>query len=268
MKKPKSLQRPINPNFISGIYNYCDRWCERCEFTSRCLNFEMSEERSKDTENNSNSESTWKALEQNLKETMEMIQYIAYEKGIDLDNIEIDAEDEKRKTNRQESSKNHQLFIASKNYANIVHNWLNNEYDYIKEKEKELNDNLKLGTEENRTLSSFNGILDSLEIIRWYNLFISAKIYRALSSDIDFYNDEEMRDFPKDSDGSAKVALIAIDRSIAAWGCLQKHFAEKFDDILDILALLEKIRKKTEKCFPNARSFVRPGFDTGENPKA
>ena len=28
-----------NPNFISGIHNYCDRWCERCPFTARCMNF-------------------------------------------------------------------------------------------------------------------------------------------------------------------------------------------------------------------------------------
>jgi hypothetical protein len=34
-----------NPNFITGIYNYCDRWCERCAFTSRCLNFEMGNEK-------------------------------------------------------------------------------------------------------------------------------------------------------------------------------------------------------------------------------
>lgn len=26
-----------NPNFVSRIYNYCDRWCERCRFTSRCF---------------------------------------------------------------------------------------------------------------------------------------------------------------------------------------------------------------------------------------
>src|SRR5258705_2000420 len=26
-----------NPDLISGIYNYCDRWCERCPLTSRCL---------------------------------------------------------------------------------------------------------------------------------------------------------------------------------------------------------------------------------------
>jgi len=22
--------------FVSGIHNYCDRWCERCTFTARC----------------------------------------------------------------------------------------------------------------------------------------------------------------------------------------------------------------------------------------
>ncbi|MCB0550950.1 MAG: hypothetical protein KDD19_25495 [Phaeodactylibacter sp.] len=34
---------------IPGIYNYCDRWCERCSFTSRCLLYaqeqELTEER-------------------------------------------------------------------------------------------------------------------------------------------------------------------------------------------------------------------------------
>ena len=25
-----------DPRLISGIYNYCDRWCERCAFVERC----------------------------------------------------------------------------------------------------------------------------------------------------------------------------------------------------------------------------------------
>jgi hypothetical protein len=33
---------------------------------------------------------------------------------------------------------------------------------------------------------------------------------------------EILEEFPKDSDGSAKVALIAIDRSMAAWGHMHK----------------------------------------------
>jgi hypothetical protein len=31
------LKLASDPKFIPGIYNYCDRWCERCRFTSRCL---------------------------------------------------------------------------------------------------------------------------------------------------------------------------------------------------------------------------------------
>lgn len=26
-------------DFISGIFNYCDRWCERCDFAARCRVF-------------------------------------------------------------------------------------------------------------------------------------------------------------------------------------------------------------------------------------
>jgi hypothetical protein len=29
----------IRDGFIVGIFNYCDRWCERCAFTSRCRVF-------------------------------------------------------------------------------------------------------------------------------------------------------------------------------------------------------------------------------------
>jgi len=30
---------------ISGIYNYCDRWCEKCLYTNRCLLFKQEAER-------------------------------------------------------------------------------------------------------------------------------------------------------------------------------------------------------------------------------
>ncbi len=33
-----------NPDLISGIYNYCDRWCERCPLTSRCLVYATEQE--------------------------------------------------------------------------------------------------------------------------------------------------------------------------------------------------------------------------------
>jgi len=41
------------------------------------------------------------------------------------------------------------------------------------------------------------------------------------------------RNFLKDYDGSAKVALIAIDPSIAAREQMREHFQQRRDDILD-----------------------------------
>ena len=30
---------------ISGIYDYCDRWCEKCSYTNKCLLFKREAER-------------------------------------------------------------------------------------------------------------------------------------------------------------------------------------------------------------------------------
>jgi hypothetical protein len=75
---------------------------------------------------------------------------------------------------------------------------------------------------------------------------------------------EILEGFPRDSDGSEKVALIAMDRSLAAWGELYHHFPESQDEILDLLVHLDRLRRRTEQEFPAAREFVRPGFDEVE----
>jgi hypothetical protein len=78
--------------------------------------------------------------------------------------------------------------------------------------------------------------------------------------------DKDLKTFPQDSDGSAKIALIAMDRSIGAWSGLRTTLAgADGDEILDLLVQLAAIGRETEKLFPHARAFVRPGFD--EPPK-
>jgi hypothetical protein len=108
---------------------------------------------------------------------------------------------------------------------------------------------------------------DALEVIQWYQHQIYVKLMRALMQDDFELLDDDGKPFPKDSDGSAKVALIATDRSIAAWGTLREHFPEKTDEILDLLVHLDRLRRQTEQQFPDARSFVRPGFDTIQKQK-
>jgi hypothetical protein len=103
-------------------------------------------------------------------------------------------------------------------------------------------------------------IRDALEVVEWYLFFIDVKLQRAVSSRVD--HDREGDDgFPSDADGSAKVALVAIDRSIGAWARLREHFAAEADPILDLLVQLERLRRAAERDFPAARTFRRPGLD-------
>ncbi|MBW2615460.1 MAG: hypothetical protein JRD02_04705, partial [Deltaproteobacteria bacterium] len=80
-----------DPRFISGIYNYCDRWCERCPFTARCMNFAMGEEQFADPETQDlNNEEFWEKLSETFQVTLDLVKEMAEQEGIDLDSIDIE----------------------------------------------------------------------------------------------------------------------------------------------------------------------------------
>jgi formate dehydrogenase maturation protein FdhE len=64
-----------------------------------------------------------------------------------------------------------------------------------------------------------------------------------------------------DNLGSAKIAIIAIDRSVAALSAMYSAMPESEDDYLKFLAILSQIKKQMLETFPNAMDFKRPGFD-------
>jgi hypothetical protein len=64
-----------------------------------------------------------------------------------------------------------------------------------------------------------------------------------------------------DNNGSAKVALIGIDRSIAAWAVLRDVGHKQAEDFI---RQLDQIRSVAEMVFANARKFIRPGW-IGDN---
>jgi hypothetical protein len=103
-------------------------------------------------------------------------------------------------------------------------------------------------------------IEEAVEVIRWYQYFIDAKVMRAVRGCVE-EKEEECEEFPSDSDGSAKIALLAIDRSIAAWAVIQHYIAGGDKDVINIIAFLDGLRQAVEETFPNGRSFIRPGFD-------
>jgi hypothetical protein len=247
-------------NLISGIYNYCDRWCERCPFTSRCMNFAMSEEEFSDPETQDiRNEAFWQKFAETLHATLEFVKETAQERGIDLDAVDVEEDAEKRRSER-ELAKSHEVCRLAQAYGTMVDDWIKDARGLFEEPEDASRADLSPSGPQAAPGEHKDSLQNALEVVRWYQHFIYVKLMRAVRGELED-RDEMLDEFPKDSDGSAKVSLIAIDRSTAAWGEIRNHFPFRSQDIVKMLVHLEGLRNKVEKAFPHARAFIRPGFD-------
>jgi hypothetical protein len=243
-----------NPNFISGIYNYCDRWCERCPFTSRCLVYATENEDEDDDPESRDirNDAFWIKLKSIFEQAREMMIAWAEENGVDLNDVNAGAAIEEH-DREFEDARGSELTLAAENYARQVNKWFEEELGI-----QTSDDSGASSTEDDDEDGS---VTEAAEVIRWYQFQIAAKIVRASMSlgDDEDVDEEEIN--TSDSDGSAKVALIATDRSLSAWRLMQFSFPEKAASIVPLMLSLERLRQSTEQAFPKARDFIRPGFD-------
>ncbi len=261
MNRDELIKRAKDPKYISGIHNYCDRWCERCTHTSRCLNYSLVEERFGDLEEKDIfNEEFWERFSELLQETLAMVKEWAEEEGIDLDFIRAETDSESEDLD-DVGSPVQLIAHLSENYGMTTHGWFESNEHLFDEKMDELN-RLRLVSSKDKQLPDVIGISDAMEVIRWYQFQIHVKLRRAIGG-ISDENDPDLASFPKDSDGSAKVALIGIDRSLSAWNILLQALPQQEKELVVFIELLDDIRTRTEIQFPNARDFVRPGFDEG-----
>jgi len=232
--------------FIAGIYNYCDRWCERCPQTSHCLNFCISEEESSDPETHDiRNEAFWRKLSEILGEALELLRETGEKWGIELETLDSVRDSESMRAN-EEAAENHVVCRAAKSYSKVVGDWFRGREGFFFE-----------------TVRAANGGVDieeAFEVIRWYQYFIAAKVMRAIRGRM-AEEEERGEGFISDSDGSAKIALVAIDRSISAWAVISHYNPIHAERVFEMISFLDRLRQAVEETFPNARSFIRPGFD-------
>jgi hypothetical protein len=245
--------------FIPGIYNYCDRWCERCTKTDFCSLYSVEQESlPPERKLDPDSEEFWSHISDMMKIAIEMLKDMAEEQGIDLSE-EPDQSEIEKEVKAKEKADTHPLTGISMNYLKTSKEWLNTNRETIAVLSDELQREAELEIDIERTKEKADEIKDYLNVIQWYMLQIPVKIKRAVRQPVfDFFDEEPIQN---DQNGSAKVALIGTERSIAAWYGLLSIMSEHEDSILSQLVSLEKIRKGIEEHFPDVHQFVRPGFD-------
>lgn len=246
-EKTSDLLKRIHEEFdiIPGIHNYCDRWCERCRFCTQCSVYLMEAEEERFRVENDLPESDFAESMSNIfQDTLEMVMDMAAENGIDLD-AEVEMEEEF--IPRRRPGKEHYLFRKADEHSKWLMQWFGKNNKIINATLEKLRESSK---------KDFLLFGNSIETLRWYMHFIAVKFARALMPP---YNDTPEAGY--DKNGSAKIAIIAIENTLKAMPAIMKYFPDDEDEFLTAMVRLERLRKRALKEFPDAMSFKRPGFD-------
>lgn len=225
----------IRDGFIVGVYNYCDSWCDRCAFTSRCRLFADKLEMEA-------------ALDPNLEPVVTAAQHpmdVPPPPPPWLKELLDEMDEASRSPLPDDECVGRELRVVPERdaiddraeaYSRRARAWLNTrEFD----------------------LSSEAG--DPRDVIGWFHMMIHVKAMRALQGLAE--DDPAERDWPPDYEGSAKVALLGIDRSHTAWLDLVETGVASASEVTMFIEDLVWLRAALERTFPKARAFVRPGFD-------
>jgi hypothetical protein len=225
---------------IDFISAYCDRWCERCAFTTRCSAFAVTvatEMCDGDAE---------AGLELALGAPPPMtpeanagrLEFLAFFDDFDPTEAELDAIG-REEAARDERVDGHALVTACERFGLPAHAWLT----------------------AHRNSAVSPRVAAAIEVMGWDAMLIQAKLRRALHG-LDASRDRRgFEEDPLQSDwnGSAKVALISIARSIRAWDVAAEVLQD--NEAAAVAAELRALEAEALKCFPDAWRFKRPGFD-------
>jgi hypothetical protein len=260
-------------DFIPGIYNYCDRWCERCIYTEKCRVFasekimmdyvKREKERERSMEEN---KVFWDQVNKIMEEAEELFDELdlpedkspfplfeQWEEDEEIEEAMREHEEFRQKAAQQPVTK------AASKYSDDAYQWFEARKEVVKQHFNPETKDFKITYPGITDKDVLQKLTDAAEIILWYEFQMSIKVKRAFTSLYEEQADPELyKGIQKDSDGSARVALMGIDRSVAAWIYFFHHLPEEKESIQPMIRLLMWLKMEMEKEFTDAMNFQWP----------
>ena len=247
-------------DLIPGIYNHCDTWCERCPFTSQCRSYQIQAEAGLIRPADAGSDIV-QQLTDALTLTKQYIDRLTRTQEPAGSNAPGNTQMQllEESAVRRDAPRHHPVTELSNQYLRQTGLWLKEERHLLKQTGQQQLREVELGLRtEQEVMPMLHTLKDAWELIQWYRTLIPVKILSALRSLTDPTDDARLAAYHL---GKAKLVLVSIDRSLLAWQIILQFYPEKTDDLLDLLALLSRLRREMETLFPDARAFQRPGLD-------
>ena len=228
------VQLATDPNLIPGVYNACDQWCDYCPVTARCLAFKC-----QPAQGGGN---IYDNIADAMRASMILLKNCHEAEGLKPPDmlLQLLADDPRRRVERVplndalDRMAKHYAVLATAFLATTVHPPLTH----------------RLPKREHGPTP--------FEVFVFYHVLIAIKIHRAIVSSAEAARGG-CAGARADSDMSAKVALVSIDRSDEA---LQVMALDDEDSRIEHMRRhLARLRREVEGRFPAARAFIRPGLD-------
>jgi hypothetical protein len=233
----------MKAGYIDFIAAYCDRWCERCAFTSRCSAFAAE---------------AAIAMCGDVRDGLALAVGSPADAGSGaavardgewlaaLDSAEMSAE-ERAEYDRRERAHRARVDdspIVKQAWAvsMLAHQWFTAHASAI-------------------SAAADPVLSEALTIARYDEFLVTVKLTRAVDGRDAFEHGETIEPDPVQNDwnGSAKLALICLARSTEAWHVIAQASGD--EPSLEIASRMDALRREVEQSFPAAHAFVRPGFD-------
>jgi hypothetical protein len=218
-----------DPRIIPGVHQHCDEWCDYCPVTSRCLAFRCMAELRRQ-HGCSHAEPPFTSMDAAVAFTREL----AAIEGTPTEELDI----------LLANSPGPSGLDASDPLASLAWEYAVRAALVLAATGRELS-----------TATARPSGPEPEDVVAWYHLRIYLRVVRALIS-------REKRpgstDRTEDATGSAKLALVSMERSRSA---LQAMSAANDAEISRLRALLDALECGLDERFPNARSFLRIGLD-------
>jgi hypothetical protein len=225
----------VQEGFIVGIFNYCDRWCERCALTSRCRVFATLAEIDFEEGNGPLTEPRIVRERRRWEERM----------------LEMHAQAEELGGAALPKRADRVGQLPPDLEASIVDPQVVANGAQLRKKMQRLR------------MSANPSVRLATETIGYYSLFVPMKMMRAFSQ----VAREGPGDQQSDANGSGKAALLGLERMERAWQTLIETHHYSAQEAAPFLAEIGRMQRNLGKALPDARRFVRPGFDEPDEVK-
>ena len=226
----------VRDGFIVGIFNYCDRWCERCPLTNRCRMFADLVEVDFERGNGPLPES--RMLRERRRLAVQMIEIHAEAEELREAVLPTPGQRFGHLPADMETSAGPPLGVLAS--APSLHKKLH-----------------ELET------SADPSARRAIEVIKYFSLFVPMKMIRAIA--------QVARNGPgdqqSDANGSGKAALLGLEQMERAWTSLIETHHVSATVAAPFLEEIGRMQRNLNRALPCARTFIRPGLDEPDDVK-